>query len=66
MITGTTIALQDAVELQDGLNTFTNVLIHAEPQLRKTIAQHVQVCRTYCTLWNLPDHYHFVYDMKIT
>ena len=36
-ITGTT------KELQDELNEFTNVLIHAESHMRKTIAENVQV-----------------------
>ena len=40
---GTAVALQDAVALLDGLNTFTNVLIHAESHMRKGIAQHLQV-----------------------
>ena len=37
------IFIADAVALQDGLNTFTSVLIHAESHMRKTIAEHVQV-----------------------
>ena len=36
-ITGTT------KELQGELNEFTNVLIHAESHMRKTIAENVQV-----------------------
>ena len=35
--------IADAVALQDGLSTFTSVLIHAESHMRKTIAEHVQV-----------------------
>ena len=31
-------------ELQHELNEFTNVLIHAESHMRKTIAENVQVC----------------------
>ena len=37
LITGTT------KELQGELNEFTNVLIHAESHMRKTIAENVQV-----------------------
>ena len=50
-ITGTT------KELQGELNEFTNVLIHAESHMRKTIAENVQVnffhtnCQTMPMFW---------------
>ena len=50
--------IADAVALQDGLNTFTNALIHAESHMRKTIAEHVQVCKG-IHYWNLLDHGNF-------
>ena len=58
VIIGTAVALEDVEALQDGLNTLTNVLIRAESRMRKTIAEHVQVCKG-IHYWNLLDHGNF-------